>query len=179
MDSTFLEKIVSKKNDAADNLKKVGIVIAFIVIFFLAIAVSFLRMFAPVLIIGAAWGAWWLITGMSKEYEYIVTDNYLDVDCIVAQRKRYRIFSGDAKEFEICARMNTDLYREYARGDIKVLNLAPTENKEKNYFLVTVNKAKKAKTKGQKVVVIFEPHEKMVPALKKYNPSKIKIEGIY
>ncbi len=179
MDSTFLEKIVSKRNDASDNIKKIGIVIGVIVIFFIAIGIDFLRMFAPILIIGSVWGAWWLITSMNKEYEYIVTDNYLDVDCIIAQRKRLRIFSGDAKEFEICARMNTDLYREYARGDIKVLNLAPTENKEINYFLVTVNKAKKAKTKGQKVIVIFEPSEKMIPAIKKYNPSKIKIDGIY
>jgi len=179
MDSTFLEKIVAKKSDASDHLKKIGIVIGFIVIFFLAIGIDFLRMFAPILIIGAAWGAWWLITSMNKEYEYIVTDNYLDIDCIIAQRKRSRIFSGDAKEFEICAKMNTDLYKEYTRGNIKVLNLAPTENKEINYFLVTINKAKKAKTKGQKVVVIFEPSEKMIPAIKKYNPSKIKIDGIY
>lgn len=179
MDSIFLEKIVKKRKDSSDHLKVVGIIAGFVVVFFFAISVPFLRMFSLFIIAGAAWGAWWLITGMNREYEYVITDNYIDIDCIVAQRKRFRVFSGDAKEFEICARMDTDLYREYSKGNTKILNYAPTDSREKNYFLVAVNKAKKAKTKGQKVMLIFEPGDKMIPALKKYNPSKIKVDGIF
>lgn len=177
MESTFLEKIIVKDKQPIDYLKIAGIIFAFFILFF--VAIMFLSVIAPLVIIGAGWGAWWLITGMSKEYEYIITDNYLDIDCIVAQRKRHRVFSGDAKQFEICAKANTELYKQYAKGNQKILDFAPTQNSDKNYFIVTKNNAKKAKTKGQNVLVLFEPDEEMVPALKKYNPSKIKIDGVF
>jgi hypothetical protein len=47
-----------------------------------------------------------------------------------------------------------------------------------NYFLVTRNNAKKAKTKGQTVMVIFEPDDRMMLSLRKYGPSKIRVDAI-
>lgn len=177
MDTTFMEKIVRKQKENMDYLKITGLVFAVFIIIILSMAIPFLVAFAPVLIIGSGWGAWWLISGMNKEYEYSVTENFVDIDCIIAQRKRLRVFSGDAKECEICARVNSDYYREFAKGNRKILNFAPTTDIKKNYFIVTKNNAKKAKTKGETVLVIFEPDDRMVPSLRKYNPSKIKVDG--
>jgi len=177
MDVVFMEKIVKKKKDSMDYAKIAGLILSVFIIIILSLSVQFLVAFAPILIIGSAFGAWWLISGMNKEYEYSVTENFIDIDCIIAQRKRMRVFSGDVKECEICARVNTDFYRDYSKSKKTVLNFAPTDDEKKNYFIVTKNNAKKAKTKGETVLVIFEPDDRMIPSLRKYSPSKIKVDG--
>lgn len=179
MEVTFMEKIVKKKKETIDYLKTAGIVLAVVVIILLSLSVEFLTAFIPLLVILPIWGAWYLISSMSKEYEYSVTDNYIDIDCIIARRKRTRVFSGDVKECEICARVNTDYYRDYSKGNRPVLNFAPTDDAARNYFIVTKNNAKKAKTNGQTVLVIFEPDDRMIPSLRKFGPSKIKVDGLY
>lgn len=175
MDNTFMEKIVRKRRDSKDHLMIAGLIVLYIILLFASFV--FLREFGVFIAFGGGWGVWWLISGTNKEYEYSVTDHFVDIDCIIAQRKRQRVFAGSAKEFEICARVNSDLYREYSKGSHKLMNYAPTEDPNKNYFLVTKNNAKKAKTKGETVMVIFEPDDRMIPSLKKYNPSRIKIDG--
>ncbi len=179
MDTTFMEKIVKRKKQPIDNIKIAGLILAVFLIIILSLSIKFLVAFAPILIIGSAWGAWWLITGMNMEYEYSVTENFIDIDCIIAQRKRSRVFSGDVKEFEICARVNTDFFRDYNKPNRKVLNFAPTDDPKRNYFIVSKNNAKKAKTKGETVLVIFEPDERMIPNIRKYNPSKVKVDGLF
>ncbi len=178
MDVTFMEKIVRKKKESADYIKIAGIVAAVVVVCFLCLVfIQYVAAFSPLLIIGSIWGAWWLISSMNKEYEYIVTDNYLDIDCIVAKRKRMRVFSGDVKECEFCAKTNTDYFKDYSKRNIKVLDFAPTADSKANYFLVTKNNAKKAKTKGSTVLVIFEPEDRMMQSLRKFGPSKIKVDS--
>lgn len=179
MDTTFMEKIVKRQKDNIDHIKTAGIVLAVLVIIYLSFNVQFLAAFIPVLVVGSIWGAWWLINGMNKEYEYSVTENFIDIDCITARRKRARAFSGDAKEFEICARMNTDYFLDYSKGSRKILNFAPTHDQNRNYFIVTRDNAKKSPTKGQTVLVVFEPDDRMIPNFKKYNPSKVKVDGKY
>lgn len=179
MDTTFMEKIVRKQKDSTDYLKTTGIVLAVFIVIFISFSVEFLVAFIPILVIGSVWGAWRLVNNLNKEFEYSVTENFIDIDCIIARRKRTRVFSGDAKEFEICARMNTDYFREQSKSSRKVLNFAPTQDPNKNYFIVTRNNAKKAATKGQTVLVIFEPDDRMVPSFRKYNPSKVKVDGMF
>ncbi len=176
MDVTFMEKIVKKQKENIDYIKIAGIILAVFAIVFIALSVEFLTAFLPILLVGSVWGAWWLITSMSQEFEYSVTDNFIDIDCIIARRKRTRVFSGDVKECEICARVNTDYYKEYSKRTIKVLNFAPSTDLKNNYFIVTKNNAKKAKTKGETVLVIFEPDDRMIPSLRKFGPSKIKVD---
>ncbi len=179
MDTTFLEKIVKKQKDSLDYIKTAGIISAVILIIFLSFTIEFLVTFIPILLIGSIWGAWWLLNGLNKEYEYSVTENFIDIDCIIARRKRTRVFSGDAKEFEICARVNTDYFTDYSKGSRKILNFAPTHDQNVNYFIVTRDNAKKSQTKGQTVLVIFEPDDRMVPSFRKYNPSKVKVHGMF
>ena len=175
MDNTFMEKIVTRRKDAKDHLMVAGLIAAYLIL--ILIALIYLGGIAILVIFAGGWGMWWLISGTNKEYEYTVTDNFLDIDCIIAQRKRQRVFAGNAKEFEICARVNSDLFREYSKGNRKLLDFAPTDDQSKNYFLISKNNAKKAKTKGETVMLIFEPDDRMIPSLKKFNPSKIKIDG--
>jgi len=69
------------------------------------------------------------------------------------------------------------LFPELFEREPQGAEFRPYSDIKKNYFIVTKNNAKKAPTKGETVLVLFEPDERMVPSLKKYNPSKVKVDG--
>lgn len=99
----FLEQIVKKGTSTLDTLKKVGIALA---AFLLSAAVflfgsAFVGLALPLLAaFGLFYGAYYLISGMSCEYEYIITNGELDVDKIIAQRKRKRLLTISISAFE-------------------------------------------------------------------------------
>ena len=101
------------------------------------------------------------------EYEYIVTDGVMDIDKIIAQRKRKRILSFDARNCEIIAPANAGNYF----GDYKNLPLFdytayPTH--EGNYFAVF-------ERAGSRICVLFQPTEDMVQMFKSCNPRNVYI----
>lgn len=70
--------------------KEIAIIIGviFAALLIAAVSVLFLGAFALLIIAGAGYGAWWLITSQNIEFEYSVTNGDIDIDQIVAQRKR-------------------------------------------------------------------------------------------
>ena len=90
---TFFEQIV--------RIKKSGSTLALVLfIWFLAISVAVFLFFFPLLgalsaivIIGILYGAWWLSTKFNVEYEYIVTNEDMDVDKIINKSARKRLAS--------------------------------------------------------------------------------------
>ena len=86
----FAEYLVQKRPTSQDRLKQGLIVAAAVVLSVLIGAISVLTgwLFLLVLVIGAIYGAYYLLTGCYTEYEYTVTNGELDVDKIVGKRKR-------------------------------------------------------------------------------------------
>ena len=103
MADIFVEYLVVKKNTGKDTLIKLGLFLAAIVISML----SFLILFpigaggiGMLLVAGAFYGAYYLASARNKEFEYIVTNGEMDVDCIMARRKRKRLITVKCKDFE-------------------------------------------------------------------------------
>ena len=86
----FAEYLVQKRPTSQDRLKQGLIVAAAVVLSVLIGAISVLTgwLFLLVLVIGAIYGAYYLLTGCYTEYEYTVTNGELDVDKIAGRRKR-------------------------------------------------------------------------------------------
>ncbi len=173
MDS-FIEKIVSRRKSPVERLKTVGIVFAALIL--MAVSMGVLpSLWAPLgsisifLVAGVGFGAWWLITSANLEYEYIVTNMDLDIDRITAQRKRKRLFSAKAKDFEICAKRNGPNYKEFAKGAFKLLDYSASPDSPDCWFIVT-------QYKGERVMVLFEPDERMVQNFRRFNPSRVKFD---
>ena len=169
MQDVFIERIVPRKKSGLDHLKTVGIVVAYFVVLFLIMAFlgQYIMFLLPLLIFGGAWLAWMLITNMSKEHEYILTNGDLDIDVIIARRKRKRIFTGKAKEFEIVARANSDEYKPYANNkSLEVIDASSNTGSQNTWFLVAQNK-------GKRTLVLFEPDKRMMDNMRRYNPSRI------
>ncbi|MDO4156629.1 MAG: DUF6106 family protein [Oscillospiraceae bacterium] len=91
----FAEYMVQKRPSAQDRLKQ-GFILAAAVVLSVVIGVIALMtgwIFLMVLIVGAIYGAYYLISGCSTEYEYTVTNGELDVDKILGRRKRVHLLT--------------------------------------------------------------------------------------
>ena len=161
----FCEYIVKvKKNPVELTISALGIILAVILLGF-----SLFFLFTPfssfVLLMdaGVVYGAYILITHFNVEYEYILTNGDIDIDKIIAKRKRKRVLSFSTKEFEIVA--------PYKQGEnyTNVLDLG-TRNYENAYYAVFSKD-------GQKKTLVFNPPQKMIEAMKTYSPRTVNLKG--
>lgn len=101
---TFVEQIIVKKKGPKEIAVITGtIVLAVILVFVL---LWFFNVFSLVFDILIVYGAWWLITGQNIEYEYSVTNGDIDIDQIIAQRKRKRVVSVAGSKIETAGPYN-------------------------------------------------------------------------
>ncbi len=96
------EQIVLKSRTSGDRTKAVliilGMAVLSAVLLFLAFITGFL-VFLLVAIAGVVGGIY-LLNGIEVEYEYIVTNNELDIDKIVGRRTRKRMITVDLSKAE-------------------------------------------------------------------------------
>lgn len=106
MQDVFIEYMVKKKQPAGWAFLKIAIIAASV----LSAMAAFI-FFSPLgllLAIGALYGGYRLVLAQNIEYEYSVTNGELDVDQIVAQRKRKRLITVDCKEMEFFGRYHPE-----------------------------------------------------------------------
>lgn len=91
----YNEQLVKKQTEILDIVKRVLIIAGTMLITFLCIFAALVFGFMPliVLVFGVFYLSWYMMTGTSVEYEYIVTNNDMDIDKIVGQRKRKRLIT--------------------------------------------------------------------------------------
>lgn len=162
----FQEKIVKRKKTGLDNAIVAGVILLALLLIMILSSIAILSTFIPIIVVGIGYLAYVLIRNRNIEYEYIVTNGDLDIDMIIAQRKRKRIFSGSCKDFEIVAKMTSGQYDHNTQNIKKRVNAISSMESQDVYFVTTVKD-------GEKVLVFFEPHEKMIESFRKYIPRKI------
>ena len=167
MDS-FIEKIVQKKKSSTDRLISFGIVSASFIVAFaiLMVGTQYLQQFAFLLSIGAIFLGFRLQSRTNVEFEYLVTNGSLDVDKIMSQRKRVRIFSADCRDFEAVGRVKSKNYGPHITSGAESI-FAGTNMASENLYFVTLP------YKGKRTVLFFEPDQRMLDSFRRYIPSKI------
>lgn len=163
----FMEKIVQKRKDAKDYLIIVGVIIA--TIFLMLLVLNFIPGMAFFFLIGLGYIAYLLITTRNIEYEYAVTNGDLDIDKIIAQRKRKRIFSANCKNFEIVAKLKSSHFSNHYKNFKNQMNCATSLDSENVYFIAL-------NYNNEQTVVYFEPTEKMLKNFKTFIPRKVFVD---
>ena len=107
-----------------------------------------------------------LQTRMNIEYEYLVTNDSLDVDKIISQRKRTRIFSSDCKSFDAIGMVHSRNHGPHVTEDASVIFAASSMASEDLYFVLL-------RYKGKKTVLYFEPDRRMLDSFRRFIPKKI------
>ncbi len=163
---SYLEFMVKKKMTAKD----VGIIA--LTVFALAFIVVLISLWIGpasgfVILAFGAYGAYLLITGRRREFEYILTNDQLDVDEIIAGRRRRRLCSFDLEEMELCARVSDpDKKGEMNRVFAKKIEAASAPDAENAYFAVF------GEEQGLNLL-IFEPNDRILDGMALYARSKI------
>ena len=158
---TFGEQLVKKATTGADWAKRIGIAV---LLMWLSFFTGF--MILTMLAVGALFGLVWLLTGMSYEYEYILTNDDLDIDKITGKRKRKRL---------ITLKMNTveefGVYDGTNGGNADATVIASDGTNVNAYYLIA-----KHKTHGR-TMLIFSPDKRMTEMILETLPYKIKQEA--
>jgi len=164
---TFIEKIIVRKKTAKDYLMIVGALLGGLILFFALQLVSFLRPFFIIVAAAIVYFIYQVVIGRNIEYEYIVTNGDLDIDMIIAQRRRKRIFSANCKDFDIVAKLKGG-YNDRRVSDVsKKIEAVSSIDSDDVYFATLMYK-------GERTAVLFEPDDRMLKSFKIFIPRKVE-----
>lgn len=163
---TFVEQIVAKKKDGKEIAIIVGVVLAFVVV--VVATFLFLGMLAPILWMAAGYGAWWLITNQNIEFEYSVTNGDMDIDQIIARRKRKRIVSVGGQKIESAGKYVAE---KWVGRHVDRFVMAAPSLKEDGLYYFTYHSKKRGQT-----LVVFQPDERVKEAFYKALPRLVQMD---
>lgn len=169
MDS-FVEQIVKKQPTAGDKLKKYGfflggIILGVVVLFFTFVMIPFAMIIAAPLAFGLVYGGYYLGTATEVEYEYIFTNGELDIDKIIAKRKRSRLLNSiKISRFEKFGKVADNP----GCGDGMTRILATDGFQEDDYY------AEFHHDKYGECCLIFSPNERVLEAIMPFVPRNAR-----
>lgn len=159
----FAEQLVEKPQNSSDSLKKVLIIAGGGVIIAPLIILSTVIPFIFILIAGAAYLIYILFTGLNVEYEYTVTNGYLDIDKIIAKRKRVNIVSVEAKDFTAFGSAES-----IDDGGFNGTTIIAAGGEEERYYAEFSDESHGA------CRLVFSPDEKVLSCIRPYLPRNLK-----
>jgi hypothetical protein len=103
---TFCEQLVKVKKGAKFYLGTIGLWFVVLLVFSIPFFYPPIMTFALILTAAAGYGAYYLMGFLSIEYEYIITEDILDIDIIYSKRSRKRLASFKLSEVESIEKYN-------------------------------------------------------------------------
>lgn len=163
----FKEQIVRKVSSKYDGIQKILMIIAGValamVCFLFTMGTQFI-LIGMLIAAGVLYGDYLLISNMEIEYEYIFTNNEMDIDKIVAQKNRKRLCTfmfNTATDFGMVDGGNTDGAVTYVK--------ATADDPELTDYFIRVNHRSLGDT-----VITFTPNEEMIGLIKQTLPRELK-----
>lgn len=160
------EQLVQKKKTGADTAKKILISAGALIIASFFMYLAMMGMFTMVIFaVGVLAGGIWLLGSFGIEYEYIITNNEMDIDKIIGRRKRKRMITVDFKRAEDFGRYTPD-------NDIKAdatVHAYTGVDKDAYYLVVTHNDYGRVK-------VIFNPNERLRESIMQEIPNTLRVK---
>ena len=167
----FMEYLVQHKRTGKDLFVISGIIAgAIFLLLILTLVVSIFPAIAGIWLLSAVaiiFFAVLLIKRTSIEYEYILTNNELDIDQITAKSNRKRLVTINFSEIDICAPVSHSAFSS-AQAAAKTIDC--TGNRTNNVYFIDYS-AEKGKTR-----VLIEPPVSYIENVRRFNPSKIFVD---
>ena len=164
-----VEQLINKRKTPLDYL--LATIIIFVTVLLWLLTFLFLRQLmtiAALLILLIGWGALKLLQGLSVEYEYELTNHYLDIDKIMGKARRKEIISIDFRNIEQCTYVSAPEFNN-TQGITKTYELSGNPNAENRVFVDYAPEG------GERIRVIFRPNDKIKDCLKKAAPKTVKL----
>lgn len=170
----FVEQIVKKIPTGKDRALKILIIAG---TFILSAVCVFVFMFmlpamgmGLLLLAGICYGGYYLMTNFDCEYEYIVTNGEIDIDKIIAKRKRVRLITAKAPTFEAFGEY-TDSTPDAADAAavINAVGINESSSDAKNYY------ADFKHASAGDIRLIFTPEERVIEAITPFLPAAVRV----
>lgn len=163
----FCEYLVKKKS-TSDNLKRLGLWIACVVVCIFILYLCFAKFHSlivavPILVAAAIYGTVIYSRNFSLEYEYVFTNGMLDIDVIKGRARRVNLVSVSCRKIDYMG----PLPKNY-QSSHKVINAMYDENRSGKYVLTFSDR-------GVVTDLLFQPPEKLLLNMQKYNPRNIHL----
>ena len=163
----YSEQLVPRVSTGADKAKKIAISVAAILLasmlMWLAIVFSFFSLILLVFVVLG--GSVWIISNMDVEYEYIVTNDELDIDKIIGRRKRKRMITLDLRSAE-----DFGTYPITDEPNVDATVHATTGYEKDAHYMLFQHGS------YGKVMLIFNPNEKTREAIMQEIPNQLRIK---
>jgi len=166
MADVFIEHLITRKKSPISRL--IGVAYIFVLVLLTALTILFeLIPLLPAVLVLGTWLVVRLIKNFDIEFEYIVTNGEIDIDRIIGKRKRKRLITLDSRAFEILAPDAECNFSAYKNTEFKQ-RIDASSGKNPRYFAVCPSKM------GGKLLLYFEPNERMLEAFKMYNQRAVR-----
>lgn len=123
---------------------------------------------ALLVVVGLIYFAYHFTARFKKEFEYILTEDCIDIDVIMNKSKRKRLLSFYLSQAEIIAPVNNAEFKRILSGQFDKKIDATSKRKDANVYFAVVEK-------NGKTLLKFEPPHEMLEMLQRYARSKVHI----
>ncbi len=161
----FAEQLVTRKETKSDKISRIGTLITGSLFSVCLALLGIIQLSQPIitmmfLFLAAAGGymTYLLVQGRYVEYEYTFTNGELDIDKIIAQKKRKELLSVEVRTFTDFGKYSDDMTLVMA-----------TDNIISNEYYADFEHSEYGKTR-----LVFVPDEKMLGNIKKFLPAKLR-----
>lgn len=162
----YTEQLVKKNTETKDIVKKSLVIAAGFTVAVAFMTAAFATGFLTLILLSVlvAYGTVMLLGNMNYEYEYIVTNNDLDVDKIIGRKKRKRLITlklDTALEFGIC--------KDGTEGKDVSATVVASDGTNINTCYLIVNHATHGKT-----MLLFSPDKRTIEVLMSGLPHSMR-----
>lgn len=174
MNDVFIERMVKKKFEGTDILILVGIAAGILILSFAGFVLGFMVLAFPMLSLlvmaGAVFGGYKLISMRLLEYEYSLTNGFVTVDKIMNRASRKRMTSFECESCEdIGLYLENEERLKNRSFDQRVFATRFADRRDSWYMIVQSKKT-------GKTLLVFNPDEELLEGIKKFIPRHLKFE---
>lgn len=167
MNDLYSETAVKRKTTTSDIALKAVLIVGIILLFIISIALGgqlgrIITFAAMIAVVGLVW--YW--PRFHVEWEYVFCDGQLDFDMILGGDKRKQVLRIEIEQADLIAPLDSDRMDGYRH--LKKKDYSSLKKDAKKYAIVT-------KLKEEKIVLIFEPSEKMLDMMMTKAPNIVEI----
>lgn len=167
----FAEQLVSRNETRSEKINKIATLISGI-LFTICLALMGILQLSRlpialmffILAVGGGYVTYLLFQGRYVEYEYTFTNGELDIDKIIARKKRKALLSVEVRTFSDFGKYSDDMEES---EDMTVV--FATDNIASNEYYADFDHKEYGKTR-----LVFVPDEKMLGNIKKFLPAKLR-----
>lgn len=164
---TFVEQAVKHR----ETTKEKAIKIVCIVLTVLAGIAAFLHVYtliSGVLFVAFLVLSYVVVGNKNIEYEYDYTNGSLEIAKIIDNSKRKKLITIESEQIRLIAAEGTNESLKYDHVQLKVYDCSANDGETRNYIMVAHDDKNNSDFK-----VIFNPSEKLISAMKRYNKRDI------